>query len=304
MDNRKDQSVALGEGLEIGLAEFGDPTGRPIFFFHGWPGSRRQGALLDEPGRRLGWRILALDRPGIARSTLQPGWRLQDWSGQVREVAQRLGLGRFSVLGVSGGGPSAAACAIQLGDRIDCAGVCCGAVPYLALGDLGDCLPAYRALLHFYRLSPTGAAALLRLFGVMLGLCPPALFRHLLAWQLPKADREALADPVSFQVVWQSLRESYARGGTPLLADALNIVQDWGLAPTQPASPVLFWHGGQDRNIPLALARPVYGRLFPNGHWRIYPEEGHYSLPLAHGAELLADLSGSLGHPDDRRKSR
>src|SRR5439155_21285508 len=47
----------------------------------------------------------------------------------VVEAADALGIARFAVLGVSGGGPYALACAAKIPDRLTAAGIVCGVAP-------------------------------------------------------------------------------------------------------------------------------------------------------------------------------
>jgi pimeloyl-ACP methyl ester carboxylesterase len=65
-----------------------------------------------------GYRVLALDRPGIGRSDYAGGRRLLDWPEDVREAAGRLGVDSFGVIGVSGGGPYALACCLAMPHRL------------------------------------------------------------------------------------------------------------------------------------------------------------------------------------------
>jgi pimeloyl-ACP methyl ester carboxylesterase len=106
-----DRTLRLGDGRRLGYAERGDPGGRPLLYFHGWPGARVEARLADEPAKAAGVRLVALDRPGMGFSDFQRGRTFVDWSADVVEVADALQLDRFAVLGISGGGPYAAACA-------------------------------------------------------------------------------------------------------------------------------------------------------------------------------------------------
>jgi len=45
---RPDNVVRLRDGRILGYAEYGDPTGRPAFLFHGTPGSRLEGAIAHD----------------------------------------------------------------------------------------------------------------------------------------------------------------------------------------------------------------------------------------------------------------
>ncbi|MBC7801768.1 MAG: alpha/beta fold hydrolase, partial [Gemmatimonadaceae bacterium] len=106
--------VRLPDGRAIAVEEYGDPAGLPVLYFHGWPASRLEAGLIPE----LPVRLLAFDRPGYGRSSPQPGRTLLDWPRDVAEVADRLGLDRFHVVGLSGGAPYAVACAYAIPDRV------------------------------------------------------------------------------------------------------------------------------------------------------------------------------------------
>src|SRR6266545_6469994 len=115
---RIDDGIALPDGRRLAYAEFGDPQGRPVLFFHATPGYRRNIWATDAQLRSAGVRLIAPDRPGVGRSTPQPRRRLLDWPDDVRQLADALVLERFAVVGFSNGGPHAAACTYKLGPRI------------------------------------------------------------------------------------------------------------------------------------------------------------------------------------------
>ena len=70
--------VQLGDGRRMSYCEHGDPRGRRVFYFHGTPGSRYEAEFSHRAGREYGYRILALDRPGIGCSEYVSGRRLRD----------------------------------------------------------------------------------------------------------------------------------------------------------------------------------------------------------------------------------
>ena len=121
--------TVLADGRDLGWLELGDPAGMPVFAFHGTPGSRLQLAIDDAPIRATGLRLICPDRPGYGLSTFQPGRRLVDWPGDVVSLADHLGIERFAVMGISGGGPHSAVCAARLGDRVDSAAIVSGVGP-------------------------------------------------------------------------------------------------------------------------------------------------------------------------------
>ena len=73
--------------------------------------------------------LVAVDRPGVGQSDPLPGRRLLAWPDDVALLADGLGLDRFAVLGHSGGGPFATACAHALPERVTALGVVCGFAP-------------------------------------------------------------------------------------------------------------------------------------------------------------------------------
>src|SRR3954465_14232198 len=116
--NGVDRTIRLRDGRRLGYAEWGGLGGPPVLYFHGWPGSRLEGRLADEAARGEGVRLIALDRPGMGLSDYQPRRRLVDWPDDVLQLATALGLERFAVLGISGGGPYAAVCAWKLPEQL------------------------------------------------------------------------------------------------------------------------------------------------------------------------------------------
>ena len=99
------------DGHIFGISEFGTPTGKPLFYFHGFPGSRLEARIIHQLAWRHQIRVIAVDRPGYGKSSYQPQRRLSHWSRDIGDIAAALELDRFSILGVSGGAPYAAACA-------------------------------------------------------------------------------------------------------------------------------------------------------------------------------------------------
>lgn len=130
-------TIDLDDGRTLAYCEFGDPTGSPVFVFHGGVGSRGFGLLFDDTASDLGVRIIAADRPGYGRSDPQPDRTLLDWPDDVSVLGDALGLDAFSVLGVSGGGPWAAACAAAIPDRLTAVGLVSAMGPPAAPRSIG-----------------------------------------------------------------------------------------------------------------------------------------------------------------------
>ena len=131
-----DRQIELQDGRMLGYVEYGVPDGVPVFYFHGFPSSRLDWLFFDaeDPVTELNARIIAPDRPGFGLSDLQRGRRLLDWPADVAALADALQINRFAVLGISGGGPYAAACAFGIPERLTRAGIVCGMGPADAPG--------------------------------------------------------------------------------------------------------------------------------------------------------------------------
>ena len=89
------RTCRLPDGRKLGYAEGGEPKGVPVFYFHGFPGSRLEATLFPAAGVRL----IGVDRPGYGLSTARPWRKLADWPADIAELADHLGLKRFGVVG-------------------------------------------------------------------------------------------------------------------------------------------------------------------------------------------------------------
>jgi pimeloyl-ACP methyl ester carboxylesterase len=125
------KTIQLPDGRTLAYLDLGDPEGRPLFYFHGGPGSRLEGLLFDELNQQLGIRMIAADRPGFGLSDFQEDRTYLDWPDDVRELADQLGIDRFAVLGWSSGGPHAAAVAHGIPQRLAVVAIVAGEGPYV-----------------------------------------------------------------------------------------------------------------------------------------------------------------------------
>lgn len=102
--DRRNQQVALPSGRKLGFAEYGAASGKPVLYFHGWPGSRVEPQAIESANDPMGVRIIAVDRPGYGLSEFQERRRILDWPQDIARLVEAVGVGRFAVMGVSGGG--------------------------------------------------------------------------------------------------------------------------------------------------------------------------------------------------------
>lgn len=98
LTDESSSTFTLNDGRKLGYAQYGDLNGKPIFFFHGTPGSRIDGAFLHDKASKAGARIICIDRPGIGWSSPNPEGKVLDHVRDVERLAEFLGLEEYAVL--------------------------------------------------------------------------------------------------------------------------------------------------------------------------------------------------------------
>ena len=287
---RKDV-VHLCNGAVVAFQEYGDPTGTPVIFCHGWPSSRTMAQLADEPARSLGVRIISPDRPGISGSSMQLDRRLSDWPSLVKRLADDLELGEFRILAISGGAPYAYATAVAIPERVRAIAIVGGVIPFAELKDFEGVLPLYRWMLAFHRNRPQLLRQLFYLARPFLSFRAPIRLRPLFLKMLllRPCDAASLRDDTAFEAIFESQRRAWRGSAEGVLIDARIYAQPWGFAIEDIRVPVRLWHGIEDRAFDVGLAEEIANR-FPNCKARFIQDEGHYSLPIRHMREILEDL--------------
>jgi pimeloyl-ACP methyl ester carboxylesterase len=281
--------ISLVNGGSVAVSEYGDKEGAPVFFCHGWPSSRTMAELTDAAARDLNLRIISPDRPGIRDSTLDPKRKLIDWPPLLAELADQMGIDQFRILGISGGGPYAFAAAWALPGRVRAIAVVSGAPSLADLVDRGGLLPLYRWLLFFYPRHRGILRVGFHLARPFLSLKVPLRFRPLLLKLLQPCDARVMRDIAAFEACFESQRQAWRASADGLMVDAEIYAQPWCFPLEEIEVPVRLWHGKKDRSFHWQLARSLGERL-PNCVEHLVEGEGHYSLPIRHMGEILADL--------------
>jgi pimeloyl-ACP methyl ester carboxylesterase len=98
-----------------------------------------------------------------------------------------------------------------------------------------------------------------------------------------------LRDELAFEACFESQRRAWKASAQGVLADAQLFAQPWGFSLDQLRVPVRLWHGDADRSFSPAVAKEMAEKI-PNCHLRIVEGAGHYSVPIRHIREILADL--------------
>jgi pimeloyl-ACP methyl ester carboxylesterase len=286
--------MELPDGRELAWVEAGRPRGRPVFAFHGTPGSRRQVAFDERSITAAGVRMIAPDRPGYGLSSFQPRRSLTDWAGDVSALADHLKLDSFAVVGVSGGGPHAVACASMLPERVTAAGIVSG------VGPMGDpefdvaMVGVNRGLSFLARQAPLVLRPVFWFQEFFARRWPEAALRAA-AKQFPAPDAALLERADVRAVFLDDAHRSSRTAAQAATQDFVLFARDWGCRLQDVTVPCHLWHGDADRNVPIGHARFVAGRI-PGAVLHECPGEGHL-LYVDHLEEVLrtvgADRPGS-----------
>jgi pimeloyl-ACP methyl ester carboxylesterase len=295
MSHRIDKLV-LANGAAIALSEYGDPSGAPVFFCHGWPSSRTMAELAHDAACDLGIRIISPDRPGIRDSQFQPDRRLIDWPPFLTEIADRLGVERFRILAISGGAPYAYASAWMTPERVEKVAVVSGAPPLDELKDFDGLLPIHRRMLAMRTSRPGLLKSLFYLARPFVAMRMPIRLRPLLLKFLQPCDANVLRESRAFDVCFESARQAWRSSAKGVMNDAEIYATPWGFPLEDVRVPIALWHGTKDRTFASRLAENVAARL-PNCEFHLVENAGHYSLPIRYIHEILKDLVGGSSAP-------
>jgi len=282
------ETVELSDGRSLSFASFGDPAGRPVFYFHGFPGSRFEPQSNHEAYLKAGIRLLALDRPGIGYSTRKNKRQLLDWPEDVVEVAKILNLEKFSVLGVSGGGPYALACARAIPGYLDKVTVACGLGPMDAPNATSGMMLSNRILFSYGRFFPPLLRLSVSLMVRQLSSKPVKGFEKFVEG-LPEPDRLVLSGANAQELVLASAVEGVRQGSKPLLEEISIYSKFWGFELSDLNVPVSLFQGEADIDVPASMAR-YQAELIPNCELNLYPTDGHFSLLVNRIDEIIASL--------------
>ncbi|SFC48753.1 Pimeloyl-ACP methyl ester carboxylesterase [Streptomyces aidingensis] len=254
----------------------GNDTTLTVLWHHGTPNTGEPPEPLLPAAARHGIGWVSYDRPGYGGSTPRPGRDIASAAADAAAVADALELRRFAVLGHSGGGPHALACAALLPDRVTGAVSVAGLAPFRADG-----------IDWFAGMGPAGAAE----------LRAAAEGRAALEKRLTTSewdpDQFTPADHAALDQQWSWLGEIAAKasedGLDGMIDDDLAYVAPWGFDPARISCPVLVLHGTRDRISPPAHAGWLAGRI-PGAELRLAPDDGHISV-LHSAPEALAWLA-------------
>lgn len=292
-DKPETQHIFLRDGRQIAYCEYGDPGGKPVFYFHGTPGSRYEPEFADQAGREYGYRVVALDRPGIGQSDYRKGRRLLDWPQDVEEIAKQLAIERFGVIGVSGGGPYALACGVALSKRISFTVLMGSWGPVAEEPALWkEMAPLDRFFGRLSKIAPWAFYVPFSFLGYAAKKMSPRGFLKSIESSMSEADRKQMEDDDVARFFADDVKEAFRQGVRGPADDAILLYRDWGFRMEEVEVDVNLYHGEEDKFASYRYAVYLEEKL-PQARLHGYPGEGHLFL-----MNLFADVFEQVSHQE------
>jgi pimeloyl-ACP methyl ester carboxylesterase len=276
------QTIKLRDGRRLGYAQFGSPNALPVFYFHGWPGSRLEAGFFDIPSVQM----IGVDRPGYGLSDPSSERKLEDWPRDVKELADQLGIDKFAVVGMSGGGPYAAACAYYLRERLTKVAIIAGLGPPAAPGMAGNRV----GFLLDLGQRPLRSAVLMNVMRALIRA--PAAEKHFdrIKHRLSRASKDVDAmTPEFLSMLLMSFREGLRASAKGPSSDAKIYGEPWPFALSDIRVPVAVWHGTHDAQVPVSIGHH-YAKQIPNARGSFPEGEGHVSIVTNYIEAIIGDL--------------
>jgi len=279
------RTITLPDGRALAWMEFGPADGRPVLYCHGFPSTGAEAAFAEQAAYATGARVLAPDRPGYGRSDHAPGRTLTGWADDALALLDHQRIDTAPVIGFSGGGPYALACAWRRPERFPRVATF-GAMEWLARpGSEADMAALSQVSIRLARRFPPGQAAIFRLLAILIRVAPQTLFSLLSAGHCP-ADR-AVFHEAHVRSRWtRALHDSVMQGAVGAITELRLYVADRPFALDDVHVPVELWHGLDDTVVPSRHGEHLAAAL-PRCDARFLADEGHFSTPVNAIAEAL-----------------
>ncbi|MGP3536755.1 alpha/beta fold hydrolase [Microbacterium sp. RD1] len=294
-------SLTLPTGRVLAWDEYGDPNGPAVFHFHGSPANRLLAQSVVDAAERVGVRLISPDRPGCGDSTFDAERTVRSWPADVMAIADFLDIAEFAVIGGSGGGPYALACAALIPDRIVEAYVVCGVGPLDTAEKRAAMNPINRDM---FEVASGGPAAAIPLVEAMVGKSAAhgedAGILGKLMSLTPPADAAAMqSDPTLIDWMARVFALANQREADGPAYDLWLFTQPWELDLASIDIPVKFHAGAHDINVPFAHVQHQHESI-PGSTLRIWPDDGHV-IGAIRVPDILEEIAqrargGATGH--------
>jgi len=275
----------------IAFVRYGAKGGKPVIALHGSPGCHLTFRNLDLAAKSASVDLIALDRFGYGDTVVPPTRDLHVWSTKLRTFVDEMKLDRLSIVGTSGGTPYALALAAELGERVHSVGIVAG-VGEFRRSDLNKGMLGLNKMMSRAAAINSSCANLVGSVVMALSKLAPELFLKAGMGLLPSADQTEMKRPDVHNTYVEISNTLGFHRGVAFGSDFSVFNTDWVQSVRDLSAPVRWWHGLQDKNVPIVHAENVIEGL-KNGELIVVKEGGHLLLWLV-GKDVLHFVSAQL----------
>lgn len=260
-------TLTLSDGRSLAWSEFGNRHGFPVLYFPSQGGSRLEAMLLHDSALAAGFRLIAVDRPGIGCSSFRKLIGHTDFNDDVQAILNSLAIDELGLLAWAGGSPYA-----------------------LAFGQGGTHQIRFVNLLSPFPVMPQseswlskGLLALLRVsiqWRYLWARKRPAGFLALAREQMCQSDQKLFDSPRINEILIQDADEAVRQGVRGVAADCAMSFRKWDFDPSAVRAPVHLWQGGADNlSVPCSALR--LQSVLPGAALHTVSRQGHLFFTVA-----------------------
>lgn len=286
-DSRTTNIIKLRDGRKLCFSDFGDSHGKPVIYFHGFPGSRLETQRFDRIAAENHYRLISIDRPGMGCSTMDKNRSVLSTINDIQSLMDYLQLENVSVMSHSGGAAFVAACAYSMPQRLTGAAIVSGMSPFnypeTHRGMAREQLIASKLVRAF----PPLASLMMRITHLMLTKSDQMLEKMIKP--LPDIDQQIFRDPVSGKELISSTLEAFKNGVAGAALEMNLLLNPWGFLLEDIEYPISLWYGAKDTQVPISNGK-LYASLARHTTFHLFEQEGHHSLIKNHFEEILSAL--------------
>lgn len=286
MTDKTNQTITLKDGRQLCYAEFGDPKGVPVMLIHGSPGHRLFWKYFPEFPFLSGMRFIAIDRPGYGMSDFKKDITFTDLADDIVALANSLKIDRFSIIGVSGGGPYTLACAWKIPERLD---------KVIVISTMGPLVPdvikttgrTNRIVFQITKYAPWLMRLNMKMLSAMQNKNADKYIRRM-TYKLSGSDKIAIMKKPVRNALMSMFGEATQNGSDGYAQDVINVSRPWPFDLSEIKKEVHVWQPEDDTSTPPAVARHLKS-VIPKCHIHYVPNAGHLWM-IEHLCTVLREV--------------
>lgn len=259
--------ITLQDGRRLAYTEYGERTGYPLFHCHSHGSSRLEAASFHKDAKQAGFRIIAIDRPGIGLSDFNPNTDHESFAADLTTLAEQLRCKRFGLLANGAGATFALAISALYPERVSVVLGLSGRFPiFTEKGSL------QQSLLRYLAGASVKASIVLRHWR---GVFKHGRYLERLVDSLSYADRRILDNPKMLAILESDVREALRQGARGVARDTALQFNALSLNFRTLQTPCHFWQGSAEGVNARVRAERFVGQI-PNAHLHEVLNRGHY----------------------------